>query len=187
MDGAATAVEEVHSETPRSTPHQWSRGSTPTPGAGFNAYARHQESFQETQFDSTQESQLSVEHEGKRENEMNLTAADIERWIDGSGTINVLPTTSSASNQTMGDATPLSQSLPICRFSGAMHPSRASWTSCKSNSTCAAEKLLRSSMQALYELEKAMLNHEYVMIVQVAGVPGVCHALVKSLTKLKAT
>lgn len=193
-DGGATAsgttaLEDHDAEALQAAQQPRSRESTPIsvpfPQSILRFDARQQDSYQETQFDSTQESQVSQENESTIErNRMNLSAADIERWIDGSGPIHAVPRIPSAPNL-LGEGG--SHSLPTSRFS-ALHngskPSRASWTIAKSTSRFGAEKLLRSSIQVLYELENAMLSYEYLLIVQVAGVAGVCRALVKSLTKL---
>lgn len=192
ISGTTTALEEQHVETPCSTSKPKTRESTPIPvplpASLFRPGARLADTFVDTQFGSTQESQLSAPSEPEKSDEgnrMTLTAADIERWIDGSSVSGFLPRVPSVPNI---PSEPQSQSLPS-RIS-ALHSnskvlSRASVTSAKSSGTPGGEKLLRSSMHAVQELERMMMSHEYLLMIQLAGVSGVCRALVKSLTKLK--
>ena len=182
---------EDHPETPQLTQTPNSRESmpiaVPMPPALVRSGVKQQESFPDTQFDSTQESQLSAEIESTLENRMNLSAVDIERWIEGGSSSSIsMPARvrKVPSNPVLLDAGP--HSLQSSHVSARLReqPSRATWASAHSNSRFGPEKLLRSSIHVMHELESAMLTYDNLLIVQVAGVSGVCRALVKSLTKL---
>ena len=188
-----TAALEDHPETPRAQPapmpNSWESTpiAVPVPPAvprSGEGWGNQLGSYPDTQFDSTQESQLSAENESTLdENRMELSAVDIERWIDGSSSIPARVHRVPTNPVLDAGSHSLQSSLVSARYS-TQQRSRASWASAQSNSRFGPEKLLRSSIEALHELERSMLAYENLLIVQLAGVSGVCRALLKSLNKL---